>query len=169
MNRNVLLSVTLASIMVVVSSCSSGIPQELYKKATDDLSSAQSQSQSLQAQLSSAQSQSQSLQTQINSLQAQSQSLQSDLKSATDKLTKAKILFDLINSLMQVGISGSTMTTSQLANTYIQWSNSVKSIGDATLSAKFDALINSSTSAKQDAASEDFALYLFGLGTKLLQ
>ncbi len=169
MKKSILLATISALILIFLSSCSSGVSQEQYKKATDDLSSAQSQIQTLQSQLSSAQSQVQTLQTQVSSLQTQTQSCQSDLKGLTTKISKAKMVADLMDSIGQLYLSPSAPTTSQLANVYVQWANSVKAIDDPQLSAKFASLTNTSTESQGSQAAVDFIFYLFTLESKLLQ
>ena len=138
----------LFSIVMLLSSCSSGISQEQYDKVSSDLTNAQTQIQTLQTQISS---------------------LQRDLQAANDKINRAKILADIVDSMMKIYSNASAMTEAQLAETYVQWSNGIKAIGDPLLSTRFDALISAQTESQQNQASEDFMLYLFELQSKLLQ
>ena len=77
MKQTILLAIISVLIMVLSASCSSGVSQEQYKKATDDLAAAQTQAQSLQTQTQTLQTQNQALQSQTQTLQAQNQALQS--------------------------------------------------------------------------------------------
>lgn len=148
MKRAILAAVLLFSMVASLSSCSSGISKDQYNKVSNDLAAAQAQIQTLQAQVTS---------------------LQSDLQTANAKISKAKALADIVDSIMKVYSNAGTMTTAQLAASYVQWSNGIQAIGDPVLSAKFDSLINAKTESEQTQASEDFILYLFELESKSLQ
>jgi cell division protein FtsB len=139
------------------------IKNQSMQKQVSDL---QTQTQLFETQLSAAQTQNQSLQAQISSLQDQTQSLQSDLQSVNIKVDKAKTAANLIDSIMQIL---RTDSISQLANYYTVWSNSVKFIGDPSLSAKFNILVNASDSYEINMALEDFVFYFFPLQARLLQ
>jgi septal ring factor EnvC (AmiA/AmiB activator) len=168
--KKILLScIVLVAVALFFVSCSSGVSQEQYKKATDDLTAAQAQIQVLQAQLSSAQSQVQSLQAGASSSETQVKSLQSDLQTANSKISKVKILSEILNSMMNVYQNSETMTNSQMVTAFLEWTNGIKTIGDPQLSAKYDLLVNAKTEAQQNQASEDFMMYLFQLQSKLLQ
>jgi chromosome segregation ATPase len=225
MKRTILMAIISVSSLIFMVACSSGVSQEQYKKATDDLSAAQSlartlqtqltdaqsqaqstqtqltdaqsqiqslqtnltdaqsqtkslqtqlstslsQTQSLQTQLTDAQSQTKSLQTQFTNAQSQTQSIQSDLQSAKSKISRAQLVAGLLDSIMQTYLNMETMSAVQALNTYMKWTTSVKAIGDSELSTKFDLVINATTSAAQDKASNDFMFYLIALESKILQ
>ena len=183
MKKTILLVIMSASILVLLASCSSGVSQAQYKKATDDLSTAQAQiqslrtelstaqtiTQSLQTQFSAAQTLTQSFQTQLSTAQSQTRSVQSDLQSAKGKISQAKIIADLLDSLVQAYGFEDTLTAAQLADIYVQTEKAVKAIGDPQLSAKLDSMVNSINTSQKDKATQDFILYLFTFQSKILQ
>ncbi len=172
MKRIVLLAITAALIVVFTASCSSGISQEQYKKATDDLAAAQTQVQTLQTQNQTLQTQAQTLQTQIQDLQNQVKSLQSQTSasqadSATladlqKKVNQAKPYWQLFTGFYQIGIAGQTPTAVQI----MDMMGKIQATGDSTLTAKMQAII-SSNGGKQE--SLDFVDYLIGKVNELLK
>ena len=108
MKRAILAAVLLFSMVASLSSSSSGISKDQYNKVSNDLATAQAQIQTLQAQVTS---------------------LQSDLQTANAKISKAKALADIVDSIMKVYSNAGTMTTAQLAASYVQWSNGIQAIG----------------------------------------
>jgi hypothetical protein len=158
MKRTILLVIISSFILVLIASCSSGITKEQYQKATNDLTTAQSQIQTLQTQLSTAQSQIQTLQMQLSTAQQQS----------TDKMTKVKALWDIFYTLFQPYFNGQTLTASQEVNLFLQLSNKVNAIGDTQLSTKFNDIV-SNVGTNADTATMNFFVYLFDLLSRELQ
>jgi hypothetical protein len=149
--KNILLSVSIfifACLFLV--SCSSGISQEQYKKATDDLTAAQTQIQSLQAQV-------QSQQNQIQSLQSQTQASQSDKTALTNlqnKISQAKPYWDLWMAFYQIGMTGQEPSGAQI----LDLMGKIQLTGDNTLSSKWQAVMDS---GEGDQEVTDFVDYLF--------
>jgi seryl-tRNA synthetase len=99
MKTAALLAIISALIMVLAVSCSEGVSREEYKKATDDLTAARTQVQSLQTQTQTLQSLNQDLQTQIKSLS--SGISREEYKKATDDLTAARTQVQSLQTQMQ--------------------------------------------------------------------
>jgi peptidoglycan hydrolase CwlO-like protein len=99
MKKITLLAVIAALIMLLSASCSSGVSQEQYKQANDDLAAARTQVQSLQTQTQTLQTQNQDLQTQIKSLS--SAVSQEQYKKATDDLAAARTQVQSLQTQIQ--------------------------------------------------------------------
>jgi hypothetical protein len=71
--------ICLAISLILITSCTPSVAKVEYDKVVNDLSAANSQSQTLQNQLSEAQTQNQNLQSQISSFQSKNEALQKQL------------------------------------------------------------------------------------------
>ena len=179
MKRTILLAIISALMMVLSASCSSGVSQEQYKKATDDLAAAQTQVQSLQTQTQTLQTQNQALQTQTQTLQAQIQTLQTQaqsLQSQTQasqsdkaaladlqkKISQTKTYWQLFTGFYQIGIAGQTPNAAQIMDMMAR----IQATGDTVLTGKMQALITSGGGAKE---SLDFVDYLISKVNDLLK
>ena len=122
------LSSGLALIMLVLVlpflvSCS-GISQEKYDKVNSDLTAAQ---------------------TQILKLQDDLTAKDTELKANDAKLGKAKNEIEVLNAIFIPAITGELNNKSQdeMASIFLSWRDKVNTIGDPTLSTKFQAIIDS--------------------------
>jgi ABC-type transport system involved in Fe-S cluster assembly fused permease/ATPase subunit len=144
--KYIVFGLALILVLPFLVSCSSGISQETYNKVNGDLTNALVQVQKLQGDITSA--------------QAQTQKLQSDLTTAQDKMKLAKSKIEIINAIFLPALKGEfdNMTEAQILNLFFGWRDKVVGIGDAALTAKFQAIIDSNGG---DAETLAFFLYLF--------
>jgi septal ring factor EnvC (AmiA/AmiB activator) len=135
-------------------SCGSGISQEKYDKVNSDLTNALVQVQKLQGD--------------IASVQAQTQKLQNDLTATQDKMKLTKSKIEIINAILLPALKGEldNMTQTQMLNLFLGWRDKVTAMGDATLTAKFQAIIDSNGGSAETLA---FFLYLFESLPKTLE
>jgi DNA repair ATPase RecN len=149
MKKIILLAIIAVLILTLMASCSSGISQEQYKKATDDLAAAQAQVQSLQTQT-------QTLQVQVQSLQSQIQTSQNDHAALADlqnKINQTKSYWDLFAGFYQIGITGQTPNAAQI----MDMMSKMQAMGDTALTGKMQGIISSNGGTKE---SMDFVNYL---------
>jgi peptidoglycan hydrolase CwlO-like protein len=142
----------------------------------DQVSTLQTQNQTLQDQISSLNIQNQTFQTQLadkesqlETTQSQNQVLQTTVDSVIEKINKAKLITDLLDSIFQPYLSGETLTSTQEMTLLLTMTSDVALIGDIQLTTKFNALVNASTQAAQDAATMDFFDYLINLQSNVMQ
>jgi outer membrane murein-binding lipoprotein Lpp len=118
----------LALIMVVLVlpflvSCS-GISQEKYDKVNSDLAAAQAQIQKIQGDLTAK---------------------DTELKATDGKLGKARNEIEVLNAIFIPAIMGELNNKSQdeMTSVFLSWRDKVNTIGDSTLTAKFQAIMDS--------------------------
>ncbi len=118
------IGMALILILLLSVSCSSGVSQDKYDKVNSDLTAAQAQVQTLQAQLSAK---------------------QSEFDASNAKLVKAKADVDVLNAIFIPAMSGefANMTETEIKDLFEEWQNQVNAIGDAALTAKFQAIVDS--------------------------
>jgi len=133
------IGLALILILLLSVSCSSGVSQEKYDKVNSDLTAAQAQIQTLQTQLSAK---------------------ESELGASNDKIKAAKAEIDVFNAIFIPAMSGefANMSETEMMNLFLKWRDQVTSLGDADLTSKFQAIINS-TGGQQETM--DFFLALF--------
>ena len=141
----------LALIMMVMVltfpvSCS-GISQEKYDKMNSDLAAAQAQIQKLQGDLTAK---------------------DTELKATNEKLGKARNEIDVLNAIFIPAIKGelNNKTQDEMTNMFLVWRDKVNTIGDPTLTAKFQAIMDSGGG---NEASMAFFQYLLEDIEKTLQ
>jgi len=146
------ISLGLALIMVVLLfpfliSCSSGISQDKYDKVNADLTAAQVQIQKLQGDITTK---------------------DATLKSANDKLAKAKNEINVLNTIFIPALTGelNNKTQSEMMTVFLGWRDKVNTFGDPALTAKFQAIIDSSGG---EAATMAFFQYILEDIAKTLQ
>jgi outer membrane murein-binding lipoprotein Lpp len=129
--KYIVLGLALILIIPLLVSCGGGISQEQYNKINSDLANALGQVQKLQGELSAA--------------QAQTQKAQSDLTAAQDKMKLTKSKIEIVNDFFVPAFKGELdkMTQTQMLNLFLGWRDKVTAFGDATLTAKFQAIIDS--------------------------
>jgi len=134
MKKVIAVAAALLLMLVLLPSCSSGVPKEDYDKA----------------------------QAQIQSLQADLSKKDGDLKTAQTKITQAKAKMEIVNTLFVPALKGEQLTQAQQVDLFFKWRDKVTALGDADLSSKFQVIIdNASNSQKMSQAMKDFFLYLF--------
>jgi hypothetical protein len=124
----------LALILILLLSASCGIAQDKYDKVTSDLTAAQVQIQKVQGDLAAKNTE---LSTKA-----------SELKAAQDKLGKAKAEVEIFNAIFIPAMSGelNNMSEAEGINLFFNLRDKVKAIGDPTLTAKLQAVIDSGSS-----------------------
>jgi len=131
MKKAILAGIAVTAVVFLLSSCSSGVSQEQYNKATADLTAAQTQAQSLQTQL---------------------QSLQSDKTTLTQKNAAALAYAEFLDALMSPawqneGIAARFTYTSR--DDYLADLNQrASSIGDSKLTDYLQQIQNGDQSAE---------------------
>jgi outer membrane murein-binding lipoprotein Lpp len=113
----------LALVITFLVSCS-GISQEKYDKVNSDLTAAQAQIQKLQGDLTAK---------------------DTELKATSAKLAKAKNEIEVLNSIFIPALTGelNNKTQDEMTSVFLSWRDKVNTIGDATLSTKFQAIMDS--------------------------
>jgi outer membrane murein-binding lipoprotein Lpp len=131
-------------ILMFSVSCSSGVSQENYDKVNSDLTAAQAQIQTLQAQV-------QTLQAQVDSKTAELSARDNDLAAAQEKWARAKAEIGVLNAIFVPSITGELYgkTDAEMANLFLEWRDQVNAIGDANLTAKFQAIMDSQGGQQQ--------------------
>jgi outer membrane murein-binding lipoprotein Lpp len=140
----------LAIIMVVLVlpflvSCS-GISQEKYDKVNSDLAAAQAQIQKLQGDLTAK---------------------DTELKATNGKLGKARNEIEVLNAIFIPALMGELNNKSpdEMTSVFLSWRDKVNTIGDPTLTAKFQAIMDSG--GGNEATMEFFRYLLVGIETTL--
>ena len=168
--KSMVIGVAMLLILILMDSC--GVNQELYEKVRTDLVTLQSEKQALQDDLSSVQSEKLSLQDDLDAARKQIQTLQDDLsaqesevfdreselESARERLEEGNARIEILNAILIPSITGELyrMTEGEAMNYFFEWRDKVIAIGDPTLTAKFQAIIDTSS----DEATVSFFLYL---------
>jgi len=83
----------------------------------------------------------------------------SDLAAAEEKLEQGKTRIEILNAIFIPAITGELdrMTESEAVNYFLGWRDKINAVGDPTLTAKFETLIDSEFS---DQAFTSFFIYL---------
>ena len=142
MKKAIIVGLVLIPILLFITSC--GVAQEEYDRVSSDLAAAQTQIQSLQGELS----------TKETELSAK----ESDLEAAKGKLEQGKARIEILNAVFLPGITGELdrMTDTEAMNYFLEWRDKVKAVGDPTLTAKFEAMLETFS----DQAFTSFFIYL---------
>ena len=142
MKKVIIVGLALIPILLFITSC--GVAQEEYDRVSSDLAAAQTQIQSLQGELS----------TKETELSAK----ESDLEATKGKLEQGKARIEILNAVFLPGITGELdrMTEAESVSYFFEWRDKVKAIGDPTLTAKFEAMIE----IFSDQAFTSFFIYL---------
>jgi outer membrane murein-binding lipoprotein Lpp len=113
----------LVLVLPFLVSCS-GISQEKYDKVNSDLTATQAQIQKLQGDLTAK---------------------DTELKATNARLGKAKNEIEVLNDIFIPAITGELNNKSQdeMASVFLNWQDKVNTIGDPTLSTKFQAIMDS--------------------------
>ena len=137
MKKAIVISIALVLMLFVLPSCAAGVPQEEYDRVSTDLAAVQAQIQSLQSDLSAK---------------------GSELKAAEEKLEQGKVRIEILNAFFIPAITGELdrMTEAEAMNYFLEWRDKVKTVGDPTLTAKFQAVMD----AGSDEATLDLFVYL---------
>ena len=137
MKKAIVISIALVLMLFVLPSCAAGVPQEEYDRVSTDLAAVQAQIQSLQSDLSAK---------------------ESELEAAEEKLEQGKVRIEILNALFIPAITGELdrMTEAEAMNYFLEWRDKVKTVGDPTLTAKFQAVMD----AGSDEATMDLFVYL---------
>ena len=138
MKKAIVISIALVLMLFLLPSCAAGVPQEEYDRVSSDLAAAETQIQSLQDELSAK---------------------ESDLEAAEEKLEQGKVRIEILNAIFIPAITGELdrMTESEAVNYFLGWRDKINAVGDSTLTAKFETLIDSEFS---DQAFTSFFIYL---------
>ena len=174
--------VALVTVLLFAVSCSSGVSQEKYDKATSDLTAKTAELQSVNTQYTQAKSSLDAANLKIDKatsdLTAKTAELQSantqytqaksSLDAANVKLNKAKIEITVVNAIFLPAMTGELNQMSQADQTKLMQTmeDNIKSIGDAALQAKWDAMKNS---GGDEDATMAFFQYLLSDVAKTLQ
>lgn len=160
-NKYIVLGLALILVLPLLVSCGGGISQEQYDQVNSNLATAQAQVQSLQSDLSAAQAQIKQLQDDLDAARDQNQNLQ-------DKMKVAKSKIEVVNAIFLPALKGEfdNMTDVQIMNLFLGWRDQIVDIGDASLTAKFQAIIDSNGG---DAETLAFFLFLFEGLSKTLE
>ena len=137
MKKAIVISIALVLMLFVLPSCAAGVPQEEYDRVSTDLAAVQAQIQSLQSDLSAK---------------------GSELEAAEEKLEQGKVRIEILNAFFIPAITGELdrMTEAEAMNYFLEWRDKVKTVGDPTLTAKFQAVMD----AGSDEATMDLFVYL---------
>ena len=130
--------IMLLMVLPFMVSCS-GISQEKYDKANSDLTSAQAQIQKLQGDLTAK---------------------DTELKATQIKLDKVNSKIEILNDIFIPAITGEldNKTQNEMTDIFLSWRDKVNAIGDTTLAAKFQMILDSGNS--NDATNEFFKYLL---------
>jgi len=158
MKKVVIVGLALIPILLFITSC--GVAQEEYDRVSSDLAAAQTQIQSLEGDLTAAQTQAQSLQDELSAKE-------SELEVAKEKLEQGKARIEILNAIFIPAITGELdrMTEAESMSYFFEWRDKVKAIGDPTLTAKFEAMIETFS----DQALMSFFIYLLESIPKALE
>jgi len=137
MKKAIVISIALVLMLFLLPSCAAGVPQEEYDRVSSDLTAAQAEIQSLQSDLSAK---------------------ESELEAAEEKLEQGKARIEILNAIFIPAITGELdrMTEAEAMNYFLEWRDKVKAVGDPTLTAKFQAIIDTGS----DEATMDLFVYL---------
>jgi outer membrane murein-binding lipoprotein Lpp len=137
MKKQIVIGAVLLSVLLLLTSCS-GISKEEYDRAKSDLAAAQ----------------------------AQLTTKTSELDSANNKLAQGTDRIEIINAILIPAMTGEmdNMTESESIHFFLDFRDKINAIGDVTLTAKFEALIDDYSS---DAISAFFVYLLESTATAL--
>jgi hypothetical protein len=141
MRKVLSLGMALVLTLIFGVSCSSGISQEQYQQATNDLAAAQTRIQSLQSDKDVLISSQQKAAEDMATVKAQIKSLENDRAAMAilqQKIDKAKPYWAVFQGFFQIGISGQAATVAQIADIV----SKVQATGDATLTDKLQVVLN---------------------------
>jgi len=170
MKKASMIGMALVLVLFLVTSC--GAPKEQLERMSSELTAAQAETQSLQGKLSmkeselaAAQTETQSLQgklstkeselaaaqAKIQSLETKIQSLERQREAANQKLKRGKAKVEILNGVLMPALSGELdeMTSIEAVSYLLEWVNDVYDSGDATLIAKFEAIIGSGSTSEE--------------------
>ena len=138
MRKVIVTGIALVLMLFLLPSCATGVLQEEYDRVSSDLATAQTEIQSLQSDLSAK---------------------ESKLEAAEEKLEQGKTRIEILNAIFIPAITGELdrMTEAEAVNYLFEWRDKVEAIGDLTLTAKFQAIIDSGGS---EEATMIFFIYL---------
>jgi len=138
MKKAIVISIALVLMLFLLSSCAAGVPQEEHDRVSSDLAAAETQIQSLQDELSAK---------------------ESDLEATEEKLEQGKVRIEILSAIFIPAITGELdrMTESEAVSYFLGWRDKIKTVGDSTLTAKFETLIDSEFS---DQVFTSFFIYL---------
>jgi len=141
MKKTLSLGLSLFLLLMVLPflvSCS-GISQEKYDKVNSDLTSTQAQIQKLQGDLTAK---------------------DTELKATQIKLDKVNSKIEILNDIFIPAITGDfdNKTQNEITDIFLSWRDKVNAIGDTTLAAKFQMILDSGNS--NDATNEFFKYLL---------
>jgi septal ring factor EnvC (AmiA/AmiB activator) len=126
------LGLALILMLSLLVSCSGGVSQAQYEKVNSDLTAAQSQIATLQ--------------TQLSSKTAELSAKDSQLTAANAKIAKARGEVETLNLIFIPAMTGelNNKTQNEMMSIFLGWRDKVNAIGDTQLTAKFQAIIDSS-------------------------
>jgi septal ring factor EnvC (AmiA/AmiB activator) len=142
LKKAILPVIVLLVSLSLLTSCTPSVPKTDYDKALADLAASQVQTQSVQTELTAAKTQTQSVQAELTTAKTQNQSLQSEIQSAKEKAKQAKLRMEILNAFFLPQFKGQQLTPAQQADLFFTMRDNVKATGDATLNAKFQALMD---------------------------
>ena len=149
MKKAIIVGLALIPILLFITSC--GVAQEEYDRVSSDLAAAQTQIQSLQGELSAKE-------TELSAKESDLSAKESDLEAAKGKLEQGKARIEILNAVFLPGITGELdrMTEAESVSYFFEWRDTVKAVGDPTLTAKFEAMLETFS----DQAFTSFFIYL---------
>ena len=153
-NKYIILGLALILMLPLLVSCGSGISQEQYDQVNNNLTATLAEVQTLQSDFSAA--------------QAHIKQLQDDLATSQQQTEAAKIKIEIINAIFLPALKGEleSFSDAQAMNLFLGWRDQIMDIGDASLTAKFQAMIDSNDG---DAETLAFFVYLFESLPKTLE
>jgi hypothetical protein len=144
MKKTILLCMVAVLMLVLLTSCSTGVSQEQYDKTSKDLAAAQTQIQSLQGNLTA-------LQGNLTQAQAQYQSLQTEKEGLEEKGAEALAYAEFFDVLMYPSWQELDITPRFDFPSEVEWLADLHSranaLGDTTLSAYLQELENGNENA----------------------
>ena len=144
MKKAIIVGLALIPILLFITSC--GVAQEEYDRVSSDLAVAQTEIQSLQSDLSAK---------------------ETELEAAEEKLEQGKARIEILNAIFIPAITGELdrMTEAESVSYFFEWRDKVKAVGDPTLTAKFEAMLETFS----DQALTSFFIYLLESIPKALE
>jgi outer membrane murein-binding lipoprotein Lpp len=137
MKKAIVISIALVLMLFLLPSCAAGVPQEEYDRVSSDLTAVQAEIQSLQSDLSAK---------------------ESELEAIKEKLEQGKVRIEILNAIFIPAMTGELegMTEAEAVSYFLEWRDKVMAVGDPTLTAKFEVLIETFS----DEALLSFFVYL---------
>jgi len=142
MKKAIMVGLALIPMLLFITSC--GVPQEEFNRVSSDLAAAQTQIQSLQSDLSAKETE----------LSVKG----SELEATKGKLEQGQARIEILNAIFLPAITGELdrMTEAESVAYFLEWRDKVVAVGDPTLTAKFQAIIDTWS----DEATLSFFIYL---------